>query len=100
MAQEKQEKQENKTTKFFTYKGYPLVRKDNELYYGNMGDEFVVWLQILETADVADIKAATKVALYKMATDESIDIFDRVVKSAEKNSLYSALDIAHAWLTV
>lgn len=100
MAQEKQEKTENKTTKFFTYKGYPLVRKDNELYYGNMGDEFVVWLQILETADTADIKSATKVALYKMATDESIDIFDRVVKSAEKSSLYSALDIAHAWLTV
>lgn len=86
--------------KFFTYKGYPLVRKGDELYYGNMGDEYVVWIQILEAQDAGDIKTATKVALYKMATDESLSIMDRVVKNAEKSSLYSALDIAYAWLSV
>lgn len=86
--------------KFFTYKGYPLVRKGDELYYGNMGDEFVVWIQILEAEDAGDIKTAKKVVLYKMATDESLSIMDRVVKTAEKTSLYSALDIAYAWLSV
>lgn len=91
---------ETADNKFFTYKGYPLVRKGDELYYGNMGDEYVVWLQILEAQDAGDIKTATKVALYKMATDESLSIMDRVVKNAEKSSLYSALDIAYAWLSV
>lgn len=86
--------------KFFTYKGYPLVRKGDELYYGNMGDEYVVWIQILEAEDDGDIKTAKKVVLYKMATDESLSIMDRVVKTAEKTSLYSALDIAYAWLSV
>ena len=32
--------------KFFMYKGYPLVRKGNELYYGYMSDPFVIWIQI------------------------------------------------------
>ena len=86
--------------KFFTYKGYPLVRKDNELYYGNMGDEYVVWLQILDAEDDGDIKTAKKVSLYKLATDESLSIMDRVAKTAEKGSLYEALDIAYAWLSV
>ena len=27
-----------------TYKGKPLVRKDNELYYGNMTDPYVLYL--------------------------------------------------------
>lgn len=80
--------------KFFTYKGYPLVRKGNELYYGNMGDEYVTWIQILAAEDINDIKTATKVRIYKLSTDKSLP-----VKNAEKTSLYSALDLAYAWLT-
>lgn len=80
--------------KFFTYKGYPLVRKGKELYYGNMGDEFVIWIQILAQEDVNDIKTATRVRLYKISTEQNAP-----VKNAEKTSLYSALDIAYAWLT-
>lgn len=80
--------------KFFTYKGYPLVRKGNELYYGNMGDEYVTWIQILAAEDMNDIKTATKVRVYKLSTDKCLP-----VKNAEKTSLYSALDLAYAWLT-
>lgn len=80
--------------KFFTYKGYPLVRKGKELYYGNMGDEFVIWIQILAQEDINDIKTATRVRLYKISTEQNVP-----VKNAEKSSLYSALDIAYAWLT-
>ena len=32
-----------------TYKGKPLVRKDNELYYGRMTDPYVLRMQILST---------------------------------------------------
>ena len=31
-----------KKSEFLTYKGKPLVRKGNTLYYGNMSDKFVV----------------------------------------------------------
>lgn len=35
--------------KFYTYKGYPLVRQGKMLYYGYMSDPYVIMLQILTT---------------------------------------------------
>ena len=32
----------------FKYKGRPLLRKDNQLYYGSMADSHIVMLQVLE----------------------------------------------------
>ena len=32
----------NKKSDFFTYKGYPLVRKGDQIYYGNMYDDYYV----------------------------------------------------------
>lgn len=88
-----------KTKGFLRYKGYPLVRKKDEIYYGNMSDQFVVWMQITEKKKVGDMDVASKVKLYKMATDETLNPIERVVKQSEKNSLYEALDIAYAWLS-
>ena len=88
---------ENKET-FFTYKGLPLVRKGNELYYGNMSDEYVVRMQIEETKEENGMQVASKVRIIKMATAKDLP-FDKVfVKNAEKSSLYESLDIACAWL--
>ncbi len=36
-----------------TYKGRPLMRKDNLVYYGSMADSHIVMLQILETKRLA-----------------------------------------------
>ncbi|MFR8874586.1 MAG: hypothetical protein ACLVHV_14825 [Oscillospiraceae bacterium] len=32
-----------------TYKGRPLMRKDNMIYYGSMADSHIVMLQVLES---------------------------------------------------
>ena len=88
---------ENNET-FFTYKGLPLVRKGNELYYGNMSDEYVVRMLIEETKEENGMQVASKVRIIKMATAKDLP-FDKIfVKNAEKSSLYEALDIACAWL--
>ena len=52
-----------------TYKGKPLVRKDNELYYGNMTDPYVLYLQIMTTKPVGDQQVADKVHLMLLSTD-------------------------------
>ena len=36
---------------FLNYKGRPLVRGGNTIYYGNMSDEYVCVLQILSTKE-------------------------------------------------
>lgn len=83
----------------FTYKGFPLVRKKDEIYYGNMSDDFVVMMQVIEKKTVGDIEVATKLKLYKMSTDESKNPIERVSKTSEKEGLYAALDLAYAWLS-
>ncbi len=93
---EKAEKNENR---FLKYKGYPLVRKNDELYYGNMSDKYVIWMQITEKTKVGDMDVASKVKIYKMATDENLSPIEAIEKQSEKNSLYEALDIAYAWLS-
>lgn len=88
-----------KTGEFFNYKGLPLVRKGKEIYYGNMSDEYVVMMQILSTEKQGDLDVANKIRLFRMATDETLPPNERINKTAEKQSLYEALDIANAWLS-
>ena len=67
MAEEKQ---------VLMYKGRPLMRVDNLIYYGSMADSHIV-MQL---------------------TDPAAKSRDRVVKKGEKAGLYSALDFGSVWL--
>ena len=80
------------------YKGHPLRRKDNLIYYGSMADKYIIMLQILETKKVKDMDVATKVSVQLQLTDPDVKSRDRVVKKSEKESLYSAMDVAAVWL--
>ena len=79
-----------------TYKGHPLMRKDNLVYYGSMADEFIVMLQILETKKLDDLELATKVSVQLQRTDPAAKARDRVVKKTEKDGFYTALDVGCA----
>ena len=35
--------------KTLEYKGHPLQRKDNIIYYGSFADKYIIMLQIMET---------------------------------------------------
>lgn len=80
------------------YKGHPLQRKDNIIYYGSFADPFIVMLQILDTKKVKDLDVASKVSIQLQNTDATVKTRDRVVKKAERDSLYDAIDIASIWL--
>lgn len=58
-------------TGILTYKGHPLMRKDNLIYYGSMADSHIVMLQVLETKKVQDMDVATRVAVQLQLTDPS-----------------------------
>lgn len=90
---EKAEKKE-----FSTYKGKPLVRCGDELYYGNMGDEYVVHLIIKSKKEVGGVMVADKVAVQLMATDPGLSPRRQLVKSSEKSGLFVAMDVGDAWL--
>lgn len=80
------------------YKGRPLMRKDNLVYYGSMADEYIVMLQVLETKQMNDLNLATKVSVQLQRTDPNCKARDRVVKKSEKEGFYTALDVGCVWL--
>jgi len=85
-------------TPVLSYKGHPLRRKDNLIYFGTMAEKYIVMLQILSTKKVGDLDVADKVSVQLQLTAPDLKSRDRVVKKSEKDSLYAAMDVACVWL--
>ncbi len=81
-----------------TYKGRPLRRKDNLIYYGTMAEKYIIMFQVLETKKVEGLDVASKVSVQLQLTDPDLKSRDRVVKKSMKDSLYEAMDVASVWL--
>ena len=80
------------------YKGHPLRRIDNLIYYGSMNDKYIIMMQVLASKPVQDISVATKVSVQLQLTDPDLKSRDRILKKIEKVSLYAAMDIGSIWL--
>ena len=83
---------------FLTYKGRPLVRKGNEIYYGDMSEKYVILLQIMSTKKEGDMEIADKVLIQLLNTESDLRPKERIVKKSEKIGLYNAMDIGTIWL--
>ena len=81
-----------------TYKGKPLVRCGNEIYYGSLADPFVLFMQILTEKEENGMKMADKIHVMLMRTDASKPLPARVVKQSSKTGLYTALEVGSMWL--
>ena len=84
--------------KILTYKGHPLMRKDNLIYYGSMADSHIIMMQVLESKKHGDVDVATRVSVQLQLTDPAAKSRDRIVKKSEKPGLYAALDVGCVWL--
>ena len=80
------------------YKGHPLRRVDNFIYYGTMSEKYIIMMQVLDTKKEQDLNVASKVSVQLQLTDPTLKSRDRVVKKSEKDSLYAAMDVAAIWL--
>ena len=91
---------ESKTAKAegLMYKGHPLRRVGNFIYYGTMAEKYIILLQVLESKKEKDLDLATKVSVQLQLTDPELKSRKRIVKRSEKDSLYAAMDIGAIWL--
>ena len=48
-------------TEGLVYRGHPLRRVDNLIYYGSMADKYIVMMQALDTTPLKDITLAKRV---------------------------------------
>lgn len=81
-----------------TYKGHPLRRKDNLIYYGSMADKYIVMIQVMSTEKGGSLELANKVHLQLQFTDPDLKSRDRVVKKSDLPDLFSAIDMGSIWL--
>ncbi len=88
----------DKQTPYLQYKGRPLVRQGNMLYYGSMADSCVVMIQILTTKKTGDLTVAEKVQVQLISTDPDAPLQERILKKSEKVGLFNALEIGRVWL--
>ncbi len=81
-----------------TYKGRPLMRKDAIIYYGSMSDKYIIMLEVLSSAKKEGYKLSETISVQLQYTDPEISSKDRVVKSAERNGMYDAMELGSIWL--
>ena len=85
------------TTKL-TYKGRPLVRCGNDIYYGSMTEPYIVYLQVLNTKKENGVDVADKVHIILLSTDDSKPLPERIVRQANKVGLFNALSFGDIML--
>lgn len=83
---------------FLTYKGMPLVRKGNEIYYGDTSNKFIVKFEILSYKKEDNLEIADKVSVKLIKSDVDIKSKEEAVKESTKDTLFDALDLGFTWL--
>ena len=81
-----------------TYKGRPLVRCGNDIYYGSMAEPYIVYLQILNTKKENGADVADKVRIILLSTDDTKPLPERIVRQANKVGLFNALSFGDIML--
>ena len=79
---------------FLTYKGKPLVRCGNEIYYGDMSEKYVLILEIMNYKDFNGTKIPGMIFIQVVNSKDSSDVF----KEGQKDGLAAAFDIGLIWL--
>ncbi len=84
--------------KTLMYRGKPLVRQGNFLFYGFPDDKAILFISILESKKVGDIDMATRVLVQIQSTDDSLSYNQKIIKQVEKQNFFDAFEIGSIWL--
>ncbi len=86
-----------KKKKELTYKGKPVYRRGNTIYYGDLGERLLLVMEILETEKNGDVDVTKKVKFH--IQDNTGEIGKGInYRSGERDNLYKAFDIGAWWL--
>lgn len=80
--------------KYLIYKGKPLVREGNTIYYGNMDDSHVLLFVIMTTKNELGHEVPDMIIVQLLSTKEGMQI----VKQDVKKGFYEAFDTGVIWL--
>ena len=82
-----------------TYKGRPVVRDNNKLYFGEPSNPFMIVLTVLENKQTGHNVLPSRVLVQLQNTDPALAMSgDKIVKEGERKNLYDALELGSIWL--
>ncbi len=79
---------------YLIYKGKPLVREGNTIYYGNMDDDYVLLFVIMTTKQELGREVPDMIIIQILSTKENM----KIVKQDVKKGFYEAFDTGVIWL--
>ena len=84
-----------KRDKPLLYRGRPLVRSGDTIYYGSPSEKYMVRLEVLENKNVDGEEIASRVTVNLISVEGN---GQRTIKRGEKTGVFDALDIGGIWL--
>ncbi len=80
-------------SEFLEYKGRPLVRQKDDLYYGDLSDKYYVFMMIMSDKKIADETVPDMIMIQLIESASKLPKNQATVKG-----LAEALEYADAWL--
>jgi hypothetical protein len=81
------------------YKGQPMARCGNKIYYGDPSQKAILVLTILDSKKQNDEDIPSRVLVQIQSTDPALELSPaKILKESEKSTLYDALEIGTIWL--
>ncbi len=86
-----------KKAKVLTYKDKPVYRQGNTIYYGDLSENLILVMEIVDSEEKNGIKITKKVKFH--IQDNTGELGKGVnYRSGERENLYKAFDIGAWWL--
>lgn len=82
-------------SKLFFYRGFPLIRSGNTIFYGSAGDAFAAKLTIKDTKKIANEDVPNRI-MVQLLPKNPADVAK--ARKGDYIGFYEALDTAHVWL--
>ena len=82
--------------KLMYYRGFPLIRSGNTIFYGSGGDEVAAKLTVKDPKKIADADVPNKIMVQLIPRNPADAAKAR---KGDFIGFYEALDTAHVWLT-
>lgn len=86
-------------TDLLKYKGYPIVKSGNKIYYGEPYNKAIVVLTVLENTTVAGTELPSRIIVQLQSTDPELAMKkEKILSEVERKTLVDALNIGSVWL--
>ena len=88
------ETREKVSGKYLEYRGWPLVREENTICYGDMNEKCILVLEIMSYKEVDGKKLPKDVFIQVLDSKDP----NKIIKQGKKEGLYDAFSMGLVWL--